>query len=318
MSESHGTTLRLKRHEDLEKVAAYVKQQVREKSLKLLGKDLSEDNEYVKIDEDNDNIIWHDYEHHGDHLDFYPIEESVIKEFPEVKMELTARWGSEVWNYVIVDGKWLEVCPWIATEMMMCGDTAKNFILIEPTDKEWLMQMAVERKDIGAIYCLLRGMHHKYNYWKDTFVDEDTNEEVECLRCDIVEGSTFEKNEGEEERLVQIVMEQKHRLGVDELSRLCCEIADNKELLLERIKKGNEEAAIYIDDLALLQELCDKGNQWAAYALYQKYDGGDEKRGVFINKERARKYYDLAGDIPYKEEWDDTDDPGEEFPCTYQ
>ncbi len=30
MSESHGTTLILKRHEDLEKVAAYVKQQVRE------------------------------------------------------------------------------------------------------------------------------------------------------------------------------------------------------------------------------------------------------------------------------------------------
>ena len=29
MSESHGTCLTLKRHEDLEKVAAYVKQQVR-------------------------------------------------------------------------------------------------------------------------------------------------------------------------------------------------------------------------------------------------------------------------------------------------
>jgi len=31
MSESHGTALRLKRHEDFSKVAAYVKQQVREK-----------------------------------------------------------------------------------------------------------------------------------------------------------------------------------------------------------------------------------------------------------------------------------------------
>lgn len=31
MSENHGTSLRLKRHEDLAKVAAYVKQQVREK-----------------------------------------------------------------------------------------------------------------------------------------------------------------------------------------------------------------------------------------------------------------------------------------------
>ncbi len=33
MSESHGTILILKRHEDLEKVDAYVKQQVREKSI---------------------------------------------------------------------------------------------------------------------------------------------------------------------------------------------------------------------------------------------------------------------------------------------
>ena len=42
MSESHGKTLKLKHHEDLEKVAAYVKQQVREKSIEQAGKDLSE------------------------------------------------------------------------------------------------------------------------------------------------------------------------------------------------------------------------------------------------------------------------------------
>ena len=42
MIESHGTTLMLKHHEDFEKVAAYVKQQVREKSIEQVGKDLSE------------------------------------------------------------------------------------------------------------------------------------------------------------------------------------------------------------------------------------------------------------------------------------
>ena len=61
MSESHGTTLILKRHEDLEKVAAYVKQQVREKSLDLLGEDLSEDDKFVglRIKEEENEIIWH-------------------------------------------------------------------------------------------------------------------------------------------------------------------------------------------------------------------------------------------------------------------
>ncbi|MBR1492701.1 MAG: hypothetical protein IJ610_08160 [Bacteroidaceae bacterium] len=115
MSESHGTSLRLKRHEDLEKVAAYVKQQVREKSIEQVGEDLSKDDDFVglQINENENNIIWHDYGHHGDHFDFNPIAESVIKEFPEVEMERQDWWGpQEVWNYVIADGKWQEYTLW--------------------------------------------------------------------------------------------------------------------------------------------------------------------------------------------------------------
>lgn len=58
MSESYGNVLTLKRHEDLEKVATYVKQQVREKSLELLGEDLSVNSDFVGliIDEEENNI----------------------------------------------------------------------------------------------------------------------------------------------------------------------------------------------------------------------------------------------------------------------
>ena len=430
MSESHGTCLSLKRHEDFVKVAAYVKQQVREKSIEQVGEDLSEDDDYVglQINEDKNEIIWHDYGHHGDHLEFTPITESVIKEFPGVEMERHDWWGpQEAWNYVIADGKWQQYtlwkfvaytdgkgeevqleykepkdgrteeekheerdkmckemaerlsrlhpdveiavyaydwwqyptsveefyrakdgratkemvdrgwvaimdcayldamewvesighvllhpmefaaevfrraregedyCPSIATEMMLYGDTAKYFSLIEPADKKWLMEQAEEHEDIDAIYCLLHGMHHKYNYWNETFVDEDTNEEVECLRYDIVEGSTFEKNEGEEERLIQKVIKQKHQLSVDELTKLSYEIDDNKELLLERIKKGDEEAAIFIDDPIILQELCDKGNKTAAEQLGCKYAYGDEANGIFVDYDKAAEYMKLAG-----------------------
>ena len=45
---------------------------------------------------------------------------------------------------------------------------------------------------------------------------------------------------------------------------------------------------------------------------------GDEKNGIFINRKRAREYYDLAGEIPLKEDWDDSDDPGEPNPSTYE
>ena len=116
MSESHGVTLILKRREDLAKVAAYVKQQVREKSMEQVGKDLSEFDEAVDvgllIDENKNHIDWNDYGHHGDHLDFHSIAESVIKEFPEVEMELQDWYGQEGRNYVIVDGEWQPYTLW--------------------------------------------------------------------------------------------------------------------------------------------------------------------------------------------------------------
>ena len=443
MSESHGTVLILKRHEDLEKVAAYVKQTVREKSLDLLGEDLSEDDKFVglRINEEENEIIWHDYGHHGTHLDFNPISESVIKEFPDVEMERQGWWGQEVWNYLVADGKWQKYTLWkfyaytggksdelqlehkepedgrteeekceerermckeiaerlsllqpeaeiavyaydyyelypstewfcrakggnttiehvdhglvrimdyfdeiewveslghvllhpmefaaevlkrargeedyypqIATKMMMNGDTAKYFSLIEPTDKKWLMKLAEEDDNIGAIYCLLHGMHRKYEYWDETFIDEETNEEVSLLRSDIVEGSTFEKNEGEEERLIQKVMEQKHRLSVDELTILCFEIDDNKELLLEQINKGDEEAAIFIDDPVILQELCDKGNEAAAENLGCKYAYGDEANGIFVDHKRASRYMELAGKDYNPKDYEEEDMPRE-------
>ncbi len=115
MSDSYGTTLILKRHEDFKKVAAYVKQQVPEKSIEQEDKDLSEDNDYLglKIIEDKNMIIWRDYSYPGDHFNFNPIAESVIKEFPDVEMERQGWWGpQDIWNYVIVDGKWQEYTLW--------------------------------------------------------------------------------------------------------------------------------------------------------------------------------------------------------------
>ena len=372
MSERHGTALRLTRHEDLEKVATYVKQQVREKSLEQCGEDLSVDDKFVglQINEEENNIIWHDYGHHGKHLDFYPIAESVIKEFPDVKMELKEWYGQEVWNYIIVDGEWkeytlwkfvsyakskgeellleykemkdnlseeeqrderyrmckelaeqqslqlpgmdiavycydyydiyfqvrefyrakngcashrnvedglrkilsLDMCniDWIectgqvllepmecaaeiirrarkgedldtyaAIRMMLYGDTARYFSLIEPSDKDWLMKQAEENSDIGAIYCLLFGMNNKFRYWNETYVDEDTNEEVTILRYAPIDGSTFEKQEGEEARLVQIIIDDPYRYSYEEIKRVCQVSPNNAELLRKCKEKGN-------------------------------------------------------------------------------
>jgi hypothetical protein len=431
MSESHGTSLRLKRREDLAKVAAYVKQQVREKSIEQVGEDLSGDNDFVgfRINEDKNTIIWHDYGHHGEHLDFNPIADSVIKEFPDVEMERQGWWGQEVWNYIIVDGEWQQYTLWkfvayakgkgeevlmeykeitdglsdeekqgerdrickelaeqhseklpgveiavycydyfdltchtnefyrakdgctsheyvdgglerlmygdidemedciecvgqvllypmecaaeiikrarkdedwfprYATEMMLYGDTARYFSQIEPSDKDWLMNLAEEHTDIGAIYCLLFGLNNKFRYWNETFVDEDTHEEVTLLRYVSVNGSTFEKQEGEEEHLVQIIINEPYHYSNEEIMKVYRAAPNNIELL---------------------QVCIDKGDKDATRQMYEKFYYGDEEHGIFINKKRAKEYYDLAGDVPFKGEWDPTDDDCEDDPTTYE
>ncbi len=115
MGDTHGFSLTLKHREDFEKVAAFVKQQVREKSLELLGEDLSVDGFVgLKIKKEKNEVLWYDFGHHGEHLEFISIAASVIKEFPDVDMDLDSWWGGrERWTYMIVDGHWKEYTPWI-------------------------------------------------------------------------------------------------------------------------------------------------------------------------------------------------------------
>lgn len=92
-----------------------------------------------------------------------------------------------------------------------------------------------------------------------------------------------------------------------------------RQSILQAIKekeKCDEELVSFINDPTTLQELCDKGNKYAAYELYHKCMCGDEENGIFINKREAKEYFDLAGDVPqqYEEEWNEVEDPGEEFP----
>lgn len=427
-----------------------MKQQVREISLEQLGEDLSENDDLVGliIDEDKNNITWHDYGHHGKHLDFGPIADNVVKEFPGVEMERQGFWGQAVWNYIIVEGKWQQYTLWkfvaytegkgnevlldykevkderteeekhderdkmcremaerlsqsqpqkeiavyayeyyqiyidikefyrakdgcathqfvdaglveimscgyfdetvdwiesygqlllhpmefaaelirrirsdefdypnVAPTMMLYGDTARYFSLIEPSDKKWLVELAEESDDACAIYCLLHGMNHKYRYWNETFVDENTKEEMTIPRYELIDGSTFEKNEGEEERLIQKVLDPFMiiNLSVEKLTKLCQEIHDNKNLLLERIRKGDEEAAMDIDDPSILQELCEKGNKYAAEHIAYKYAYGDEENGIFIDHAKAEDYMKLAGQDYNPEDYEE-----EPRPCEFE
>ena len=192
--------------------------------------------------------------------------------------------------------------------------------VFQPSDKAALMELA-EGGDLCATCALLKGMKRKERSFPYELEDEETGEKVVITRVEVLDGTTFEVSEEVKDRLYGKLLEVMKDCGTMALYTAAYHLSegaavDVTPILLELVGRGEESVAERIEDPAILQELCDKGNKWAAYALYEKYRWGDEEHGIFIDKERAREYYDLAGEIPYKEEWDPIDDAGEEYPTT--
>ena len=183
------------------------------------------------------------------------------------------------------------------------GDKCLN--ILNEEDKGWLIQLA-EDGNIHAIYCLIDGMQHQYRSWTEPFIDEDTNKEVEIERSEMVDGTTFVQEACEMERLTQMLYDAKGQMSDDELKRVCFLDIDTTPLLLERIRRGEEDAACCIKDPAVLLDLCEKGNKIAARELGYLYDRGDEERGIFRNPEKAQEYFEMAGEeYEYEPEEDD-------------
>ena len=158
-----------------------------------------------------------------------------------------------------------------------------------------------------------------FHFWTEVFNDEETGEDLSIERRDILDPDLSD----EERQLIKAIAADIPNLTDEELLRFQEEISyfgcrTEGQIYIERVRRGEESMAEFIEGVPTLRELCDKGNRWAAYALYQKYNWGDEKQGIFINRQKAKEYYDMAGDIAFKDEWDDSDDPGEPNPSTYE
>ena len=199
----------------------------------------------------------------------------------------------------------------------------RSISIFDAADKDWLMKKA-EKGNIYAIYCLLNGMHRKYASWYEMFVDEDTDDKVFIWRNDLIDGVTFITEDGEEERLKQMLYDARGRMTKKELKYVRFLPIDTTPLMLELIKRGYDGAASFINDKVILQYLCDNGNKYAAYELYFKNMCGDEEYGFFISKRRARSYFELAKKLGYKfrkdelNELDEEDQPGAEYPQSFK
>ena len=187
----------------------------------------------------------------------------------------------------------------------------------DASDKEWLMKYA-EKGFVPFICALLEGMRKKYHIFYEDFIDEDTQEKTVIPRYELLDGTTFEATPEEIEHLEQLLLSHIKDMSIRELTIVKDYTENSQPYSLELIYRGDDSEAENIEDPKILLDLLEKGNKYAAHELYYKYNWGDEEHGIFINKKKAREYYDMAGDaLRPDEEWKEEEKPGEPFPRSW-
>ncbi len=187
----------------------------------------------------------------------------------------------------------------------------------DASDKEWLMKYA-EKGFVPFICALLEGMRKKYHIFYEDFIDEDTQEKTVIPRYELLDGTTFEATPEEIEHLEQLLLSHIKDMSIRELTIVKNYTENSQPYSLELIYRGDDSEAENIEDPKILLDLLEKGNKYAARELYHKYSWGDEEHGIFINRKKAREYYDMAGDALWPdEEWEEEEKPGEPFPRSW-
>jgi hypothetical protein len=156
---------------------------------------------------------------------------------------------------------------------------------MDDTDTQWLTPLA-QQGDVKAICMLYIGATRSTQHWVDEFVDEETGEKILLDRYDPLDGATFTTSTDELYKLIEVI---------DSFTD------EDVSLLNSSILQGNHRVS---------EHLYNKHrNAGFALTLAENYYYGAEEQGIFIDKEKARYYYDLAGeDMPEMEEDDDLSD----------
>lgn len=177
-----------------------------------------------------------------------------------------------------------------------------------PEDKRWMK--VADRTIFDCI--ILAGMHHSWRTWQETFVDEETKEEVLISRYETSNTPLFERNEEEEKELFERVCKTwmigwsvlpYHYLDLLKLTSFDYTRLLRKQLerLDDFVKRGN----IVEEDSWVNDEI-----KWVCQELGDIYRWGEEYLGYFIDKQKAKEYYDFAG-LTDENPLDDKEEPDE-------
>ncbi len=169
--------------------------------------------------------------------------------------------------------------------------------LLQPEDKQWLLDLDSTEADC----IVLAGMYRSWRTWEESFTDEDTGETVTIERHELLTTPLFESHEGEAEALLEKVCTARGILRKikDIVWTLRTTPLNYTRLLVDNVEN------LYEDD-----------RLWAYKEIGDLYRWGKEEFGFFIDKQKAKEYYDKAG-VTDENPLEDSDEHDTPDPCTY-
>ena len=173
--------------------------------------------------------------------------------------------------------------------MNYAGSPISFMPYFKPQDKEWLMQEDECHCDIfNAI--LLWGMYNSFHSWEEKFVDEDTKEETMITRWEIRDTPLFEMEADEEMKLFARLYNTEYGRSCSYKNKNIIELLEytcvDYTIILHKMLDSREYSVTHGD--------IDEEIKWMCEKLGDIYRWGCERFGRFIDKQKAKRYYDIA------------------------
>lgn len=169
--------------------------------------------------------------------------------------------------------------------------------LLQPKDKQWLLDLDSTEADC----IVLAGMYRSWRTWEESFTDEDTGETVTVERYEILTTPLFESHEGEAEALLEKV----------------CKARDTRHKIKDIVWTLRTTPLNYTPLLVdNVENLYDDDRLWAYKEIGDLYRWGKEEFGFFIDKQKAKEYYDKA-DVTDENPLEDCDKHDDPDSCIY-
>ena len=179
---------------------------------------------------------------------------------------------------------------WVVGSIISNAENAIGFMqYFKPEDKEWLEQADNKYRTVyNAI--LLWGMYNSFNATPETYVDEETKEEVVITRLELRDTPLFEMGAGKEAELFAKLYNTEYDREWNNMHKNTIELLEftnvDYTIILHKMLDSRE--------FSITRGDIDDEIKWMCEKLGDIYRYGCERLGRFIDKEKAKKYYDIA------------------------